>query len=146
MTNTAFARLRKLDKHMANAKCMIAGMSIRDTADSIGVCAPTAFCLGHRSLTEIEAIQLVKLGGIVEADETNFLESYKAKRGSINVLGREPKVRGIPAKKRGLSKDQNPVLVVRDRGTGNTLSTVIPSTKAVDLGKIIVPVLAVDAG
>jgi transposase-like protein len=72
--------------------------------------------------------------GIIEADETFFLESFKGKRGG---LPRPPRHRGGSAAKRGLSREQIPVLVVRDR-SGATTDAVLPSLRA----KHILPVLA----
>ena len=54
----------------------------------------------------------------VEADETYVLESRKGARG----LGRKARRRGGKAKKRGLSREQVPVLMAADR-SGTTVST-----------------------
>jgi transposase-like protein len=78
---------------------------------------------------------------LVEADETYFRESFK---GS-SPPGRKAKKRGTPATKRGLSKQQIPVLVARDRSTGETLTMRVPSRKAKDMGPVLVPRLAKDA-
>lgn len=148
LSDTPFARLRHLDKHIENAKCMIQGLTVRDTAERVGVHRNTAFRWRHRFLTQIEILQPEMLGGIVEADETYFLQSFKGQRGKNKTkanLGRNPKTRGTPAEKRGLSDEQIPVLVVRDRGTGETLSKVIASRTANDLGNVIKPILAHDA-
>lgn len=145
LTGTPFENLHHLDKHIENAKCMINGLTVRDTADRIGVHRNTAFRWRHRFLQQIEALQPTALSGIVEADETYFLESHKGKRGGEAALGRKPKRRGTPAQSRGLSKEQIPVLVARVRGTGKTLSVVIPSNSAEAIGDIIKPVLARDA-
>ncbi len=51
------------------------------------------------------------MNGIVEADETCFLESFKGQR---RIPGSARK-RGGKAIKKGTSKKQVPVLVVRDR-------------------------------
>ena len=55
--------------------------------------------------------QSSKMNGIVEADETYFLESFKGQR----KLLRPARKRGGKAVKKGTSKEQVPVLVVRDR-------------------------------
>ena len=70
LTNTPFARLRYPDKHLANAKCMIEGLTVRQAADKMGVHRNTAFRWRHRFLRQIETIQPTQLNGIVEADET----------------------------------------------------------------------------
>jgi len=51
------------------------------------------------------------LSGIVELDETYFLESRKGERN----LDREPRKRGGKASQRGISDEQTAVLIVRDR-------------------------------
>ena len=77
--------------------------------------------------------------GIVEADETFILESFKGKRGGFT---RDARKRGGKAAKRGLSAEQIPVITARDR-TGATLDAVLPRLDAASmmevLGKVIVP-------
>ncbi len=80
------------------------------------------------------------LKGIVEADETYMLESRKGTR----KLGRKARRRGGKAKKRGLSREQAPVLMAADRG-GTTFSAVLPRVDAVALTAALDPVLARDA-
>lgn len=53
-----------------------------------------------------------QLKGIVEAVEAFFRESFKGKRHGMTLRTRK---RGTPASKRGLSSEQIPVLVCRDR-------------------------------
>ena len=67
------------------------------------------------------------LKGIVEADETYVLESRKGARG----LGRKARRRGGKAK-RGLSREQVPVLMAADR-SGTTVSAVLPRVDAAAL-------------
>jgi hypothetical protein len=79
------------------------------------------------------------LSGIVEADETFVLESFKGKRKD---LPRPSRKRGGKAAKRGLSGEQIPVIVARDR-TGATLDAVLPRLDATSitaaLGGVIAP-------
>lgn len=141
LTGTALARLRMADKHLLNAECMSQGLSIPKTAKKLGVSWDCAFRWRHRFLTVARSINPEMLSGIVEADETFFIESFK---GSVPV-GRPAKKRGTPASKPGLSFEQIPVLVARDRATKATLTAVLPSRKAVDIGKELLPRLALDA-
>ena len=67
------------------------------------------------------ARQAGQLTGIVEADETFVLESFKGKRAA---LPRPARKRGGKASKRGLPAEQIPVLVARDR-TGQTTGAVL---------------------
>lgn len=142
MTGTPLARLKMVEKHKANAQCMIDGLSVRKAAEHLGISVPTAFRWRHRFLESIQGIQPEMLSGIVEADETFFLESFKGQR---NNLPRPAKKRGTPAQKAGLSKEQIPVLVARDRSGGATLTAKLPSRKAKDIGAALVPKLSKDA-
>ncbi len=74
------ARLRKAEKHIENGACMVAGLSVRKTARSLQVSAPTAFRWRHRFLMAQKDVQPVQLSGVVEVDETYFLESFKGQR------------------------------------------------------------------
>ena len=76
----------------------------------------------------------------MEADETYMLESRKGTR----KLGRKARRRGGKAKKRGLSREQVPVLMAVDRG-GTTFSAVLPRVDAMVLTAALDPVVARDA-
>ena len=76
----------------------------------------------------------------MEADETYVLESRKGARG----LGRKARRRGGKAKKRGLSREQVPVLMAADR-SGTTVSAVLPRVDAAALTAALDPVVAKDA-
>ena len=77
-----------------------------------------------------------RLAGIVEADETFVLESRKGER--------KPRRRGGKARKRGLSREQVPILVAADRG-GATLSHTLPALNADSVKDVLEPILAPDA-
>ena len=80
------------------------------------------------------------LQGVVEADETYFLRSSKGQR----VQERNARHRGGNAAKRGLSEEQERVLVARDR-SGATADFILErSDKALTVGDLA-PVLARDA-
>lgn len=142
LTGTPLARLRMSEKHIENARCMAARLSIPKTAERLGVSWETAFRWRHRFLRLLADRQPEQLAGIVEADETFFRESFKGQRSG---LPRPSKKRGTPAASRGLSKEQVPVLVARDRASGATLSKVVKSTKAKDLEPVLMPRLTKDA-
>jgi len=140
-TGTPLARLHMPEKHIDNAQCMIDGLSVREVAKKIGVNPKTAFLWRHRFLISLEATQPPVLSGVVEADETFFLESFKGQRSG---MPRPAKIRGTKAKKPGLSKEQIPVIVARDRSTGATLTAKIASRSARHIGQKLIPVLAKD--
>ena len=81
-----------------------------------------------------------RLAGIVEADETFVLESRKGER----KLDRKPRRRGGKARKRGLSREQVPILVAADRA-GATLSHTLPALNAKSVKEALEPVVARDA-
>ena len=94
----------------------------------------TAFRWRHRFLAAARSDSEV-LKGIVEADETYVLESRKGARG----LGRKARRRGGKAKKRGLSREQVPVLMAADRSVA-----VLPRVDAAALTAALAPVVAKD--
>ena len=143
LTGTPLAGLHQSNKHILNAKCMLDGLTVRETAKKLGVDKDTAFRWRHRFLANFAMHQPKILSGLVEADETFFLESFKGKRKL--PAGRVPKKRGMPAKQRGLSKEQIPVLVARNRATGETLSIVVASRTAKHIGVELIPRLAPDS-
>ena len=141
-TGTPLAGLHHPDKFLANARHMIAGDTVRKTAAALGLNKDTAFLWRHRFLEAIDKMQPAQLQGVVEADETFFLESFKGQR---NSLPRKAKKRGTPAKKRGLSNEQIPVLVARNRVGGATLTAVLPSRKGKDIASVLGPKISRDS-
>ncbi len=81
LTKTPMARLRKKEKWLDHARAMIEGMSLAKTAKLCGVHPTTAFRWRHRFLRAPASDKPRGLRGIVEADETFILESFKG-RGS----------------------------------------------------------------
>src|SRR3954452_18308250 len=87
------------------------------------------------------------LGGVVEADETFVRRSHKGsrrwRRGDAPP-GRGPRRRGERAGKRGLSAEQVPALIARDRA-GHTADAVLPGLGADAITAALGPVVAGDA-
>lgn len=141
LTGTPLARLRHKEKWYGYAQQMAEGNSIRKSADHSGVHRNTSFRWRHRFLalpTEQKAKSLV---GIVEADETFFLESFKGKKRG---MARKPRKRGGKASKRGVSGEQIPVLICRDR-TGSTTDFVLPKADKKHITAALKPIVATDA-
>lgn len=111
LTGTPMARLRKRSLWQTYAEALTQSLTVRRAAKHCGISKSTAFLWRHRFLSRIADHQAQHESGIVEADETFFLESFKGRR----ELPRPPRRRGGSAKRRGLSAEQIPVLVVRDR-------------------------------
>ena len=98
---------------------------MKASAARCDVAVSTAFRWRHRFLAAARSDSEV-LKGIVEADET-----YVRRRGG-------------KAKKRGLSREQVPVLMAADR-SGTTVSAVLPRVDAAALTAALAPVVAKDA-
>jgi len=139
LTGTALARLRHREHWMEYSQALMDGLSIRKAAKYCGIHKDTAFRWRHRFLSSIAAQEPTHLHGIVEADETYFLESHKGERH----LSRPARKRGGKAKKRGLSSEQIPVLIARDRNKV-TLDAVLPKASVQSITKILEPVLDSD--
>jgi len=140
LTGTPLARLKHKDKWLAYMSTMINGESIRKAAQGCGIHRTTSFRWRHRFLSLPRELKDELLQGIVEADETYFLESFKGSR----CLPRAPRKRGGKAKKRGLSAEQIPVIVVRDR-YGAMTDKVLKKVTEETVGAVLKPVLAKDA-
>jgi hypothetical protein len=78
-----------------------------------------------------------KLVGIAEADET----SNKGQRRGLNLA---PRRRGGKANKRGVSDEQVPVLVARDRA-GNTADFILEAVDKLHVWIALTPLLAKDS-
>ena len=115
------------------------GETIKEFAERCGIAPSTAHRWRHRFLAAMRQAP-DRLAGIVEADETFVLESRKGER----KLERKPRRRGGKAKKRGLSREQVPILVAADRG-GATLSHTLPALNADSVKDVLEPILAPDA-
>jgi len=139
LTGTPLARLRHKDKWFEYEQTMIEGLSIRKSADNCGIAKNTSFKWRHRFLQIPATRQPGKMNGIVEADETYFLESFKGQRR----LPRSARKRGGKAVKKGTSKEQVPVLVVRDRH-GETANCILHGTSAQQIEPVLIPLLNKD--
>ena len=130
-TGTPLAGLHHKDRLLGFGACLRAGNTLRESAAHCGIDITTAFRWRHRFLA-VKNREPEKLTGIVEADETWFPESLKGKRKPA----RKARRRGGKAGKRGVSREQVPVLVVADRA-GTTVGAVLPAVNAGSLRKVI---------
>ena len=122
LTKTPMAHLRKKERWLDHARAMIEGRSLAKTAALCGVHPTTAFRWRHRFLRAPADDKPRALSGIVEADETFILESFK---GRWSDLPRSARKRGGTARHAGAYQDNIPVLVARDR-RGATFDAVLP--------------------
>ena len=138
LTNTPMAGLHKKEEWLEHAGAMIDGASVAKTAERCKVHYTTAFRWRHRFLTSLSSDKPHFLSGIVEGDEMFVLESFKGKRSD---LPRPSRKRGGKAAKRGLSAEQIPIVVVRDR-QGATFDAVLPKLDRASMAGALGDVLA----
>lgn len=110
LTKTPFARLRAREKLVSYADCMTNGSTLRAAAKTCEMALSTSFRWRHLLLAMPEVHKASRLGGIVEADETFFRESFKGKR---QISGRKPRHHGRANK--GETVPLIPVLILLDR-------------------------------
>jgi transposase-like protein len=144
LTGTPLARLRYRHRWLDQTQALIDGVSITRAAQLLHVARSTAFRWRHRFLALPRAIKAGELGGIVEADETCWLKSCKGQRQRVRQEHRKGRRRGGRASRRGMSGEQDVVLVVRDR-SGATTDQIVQSLDTAHLAAVLQPVLAVDA-
>ena len=150
LTGTSLARWRKRACWLRYGEALAAGMSLTKAAAHCGVHLTTSFRWRHRFLRAPAAAREA-LGGVVEADETFFRRSHKGsrrwRRGDAPP-GRGPHRRGERAGERagerGLSAEQVPALIARDRA-GHTADAVLPDLGAEAIEAVLAPVVAGDA-
>ena len=82
---------------------MIEGLSLPKIAKRLGIHVSTAFYWRHKILNAIRAVGSGVLSGIVESDETFFLESMKGRK---RIPHRESRKRGGKSQYRGISHQQ----------------------------------------
>jgi transposase-like protein len=140
LTGTPLARLRQKGKWLDQAKVLRDGVTITQAAVRLNVARSTAFRWRHRFMALPKTVQAQALRGIAEADETFFLRSNKGQR----KLDRKPRKRGGSARQRGLSKEQVPVLVARDR-SGSTADFILEADGKANVVAALKPILASDA-
>ena len=124
-TGTPLSRLRHEGRFEAYARCMCAGMTVRQVAAKVGVCVDTAHRWRLRFLANVEAHQSTAVTGMLEVDETYFRESQKGSRH----MARPSRARGGKASGRDratkATKDWVPVLLGRARGQNHTAGKVL---------------------
>ena len=137
LTGTPLAHLHKRELWGAHAQALVDGISLRKVAGRIGVDLTTAFRWRHRFLQAPKAMKPKALEGTVEADETYFLYSEKGARH----LDRPARKRGGRASKRGLSDEQVPVLIARDRNKATT-DQILDDRSTRSIAAVLEPIVA----
>ena len=140
LTGTPLCGLHKRGKWLGQAEALREGLTLHNVADALNIHVSTAHRWRHRFLKLPMALQPQALTGIAEADETMFLLSFKGKRSGFDRPSRK---RGGKAAKRGLSHEQVPVLVTRDRA-GVTMDCVLKAMDMTTLSTALKPFLSKD--
>src|SRR5215217_6252701 len=118
LTGTPMARARKPEKWGRYLSCMTDHLSVRRIVEAgIRVNNTTVWRWRHRFLRAASQDNAAVLSGVIEADETFFVRSFKGHRGWAK--GKPPENRAARpsawgATKRGLSAEQVPVLTALD--------------------------------
>ncbi len=139
LSGTPLSGLHQREKWFGQAAALQDGRTLRTVAKDLGIHVGTAHRWRHRFLALPQALQPEALAGIAEADETMFLLSFKGQR----TLPRKARKRGGKAAKRGLSHEQVPVLVARDR-SGATADCVLKATDGLTLAAALKPFVSAD--
>ena len=121
LTGTPLAGLRKKECWLKYAGALNESLPVRKAAKMCKVSKNTAFKWRHRFLKAQNKSKDQSLAGIAEVDEIFLLESFKGRR----KLPRAARKRGGVAEKPGLSAEQIPILIARDRA-GAHIDGVLP--------------------
>ena len=140
LTGTPLCGLHKRSKWLGQAEALREGLTLHKVAAALNIHVSTAHRWRHRFLALPMALQPHTLTGIAEADETMFLLSFKGQRSGFDRPSRK---RGGKATKRGLSHEQVPVLVARDRA-GVTMDCVLKAMDMTTLSIALKPFLCKD--
>jgi len=128
LTGTSMARLRKKELWLEYSKALADSLSLSQASQRCGIDRTTAFRWRHRFL-QAPSQSKACCSGITEVDETYFRESFKGKK----LSHRKPRKRGKEVSMRGLSAEQIPVVVARDRA-GQTCDAVLRTRTAKEVG------------
>lgn len=140
LTGRPLAKLQHRDKWFDYLRCMRDSLTLRASAARVGIDLKTAFRWRHRFLKASASSNANALSGIIEVDETYFLESCKGQR---HLSHRKPRKRGGQAKK---SKQVNkiPVVIARDRN-GQVSDLVDPALKQSTVHEFLGPIINRDS-
>ena len=112
LTNTSLAKLRHRAKWERFQDCLRQRTTLKQAANQCDISYRMAILWRHRFLAETR--ELAPFGGVVEMDETFFVESARGDR--LVRARRPPRKRGGLRGRRGLSHTQQPVLTASAHG------------------------------
>lgn len=79
-TGTVLYRIHKKEKWQAYIQCMEEGLTIRESAERVGISIQTSFNWRHKILSSFKKVQSEEFKGIIEADEFYMIESEKGNK------------------------------------------------------------------
>jgi len=142
-TGTPMAGTHKPNLWLQYFEMMIEGLTLPKIAERLNIHVSTAFYWRHKILNALRSLGNGQLSGIIESDETHFLESEKGRKGGIphrdaRKRGRKVEDENKEKRKRGISKEQVSVVVAYDRN-GNIICQMggRGRIKAEDIDKVI---------
>jgi len=141
LSGTPLARLHLRGKWLGQTEALRDGLSLSEVQELLGISRTTALRWRHRFLALPKEQRAQSLTGVAEIDETYFLRSAKGQR---SALGRKARRRGGKADKPGLSGQQVPVLVARDRA-GETADFILEADTSERIVEKLAPLLTPDA-
>jgi transposase-like protein len=140
LAGTPLEGLGHPERWFSHLEALLEGKTLSQTAEACGIHINTAHRWRHRFLALLEGTSAERLSGVVEADETFVLESFKGRPADRKRRGRPARRRGGKAARRGRSREQIQVMVARDRA-GGTHASVWPRLTRGGLQKVLSPVL-----
>jgi len=142
LTGTPLAQLHRRDAWLEYARALVDRVSLRKAAKRAGIGLEASFRWRHRFLKAARDKRPSVVTGIVEADETLILKSWK---GSKRLVARAPRKRGGQPKKLGTSPgDYDIVLIMRDRHKVTT-DHILPNFEGATFDAVMDPVVARDS-
>lgn len=140
LTGKPLAKLQHRDKWFDYLRCMRDSLTLRASAARVGIDLKTAFRWRHRFLKTSAQDNANPLSGIIEVDETFFLESCKGKR---QITHRKPRKRGGQGNVK--KKEQKiQVLIARDRN-GKVSDLVDPALQKSTVHEFLAPIIDRDS-
>lgn len=118
-SGTALYHIHKKDKWQTYLQCMEERLTLRESAERVGISFQTAFNWRHKILSSLSDVESDHFAGIVEADEFYLLYSEKGEKH----LRRVPRKRGNDVNKTK-GKNKLGILVAADR-SGNKMARVV---------------------
>lgn len=140
LTKTPLAKLRNKEKWLDYILCMTDGLPLRKCATRLDIDLTTAFRWRHRFLMLPTQNQAREVSGIIEADETFFVESHK---GNHKIEHRPARKRGGQGDKR-CKEDKVQVMIVRDR-EGHICDFVLDELSRDEVHKHLKPIINQDS-